>query len=115
MIEPIEHIRYKKINENSEYFFYINSESIPEDVDFINRNKIVNIGLSEYDAYNLLDASPLRSINIIQNLTIFVRNIDLKELNGLLDLKKLSIGETYKHLDLNGLPGLQSLYLTKGS
>jgi hypothetical protein len=110
----IKHIRYKKITDNSEYFFFINSNSLNEDIAFIQRNEIENVCLSEYEGYKLLQILPILILECIRNLRVYVKKIDLKDLNNLTSLEELSVGEEYQNLELTKLHNLKTLYLTNG-
>ena len=114
MIKLIEHIRYKKITDNSDYFFFVNSNALKEDIAFIKKNEIENICLSQYEDYGLLNLMPVVNIDCIRNLRIYVKKIDLRGLNCLTSLEELSIGEEYDNLAFNNLSNLRSLYLVNG-
>ena len=114
MIKLIEHIQYKKITDNSDYFFFVNSNALKEDIAFIKRNEIENICLSQYEDYGLLNLMPIVDIDCIRNLRIYVKKIDLRGLNSLKSLEELSIGEEYDNLAFNNLSNLRSLYLVNG-
>lgn len=114
MSKEISHIRYKKITDNSDYFFFVNSNSLKEDIAFIKENEIENICLSQYENYGLLNVLPIVDIECIRNLRIYVKKIDLCGLNKLPFLEELSIGEEYNNLTLSNLSNLQSLYLNDG-
>lgn len=115
MIKLIEHIRYKKITENSEYSFFINSTFINEDVSFIQTNRIENLTLSQYEGYEFLHIIPIINIKCLKKIEIFVKKIDLQGLDKLSSLEELSIGEEYQNLELNNLSNLRVLYLVNGS
>jgi len=114
MIKPIGHPRYKKITDNSDYFFFVNSNSLAEDIAFIKKNEIENVCLSQYDNYGLLDVLPIVDIDCIRKLRIYVKKVDLKGLSRLTYLEDLSVGEEYTNLALNNLSNLRSLYLING-
>jgi hypothetical protein len=114
MITAIEHKRYKKITDNSDYFFFLSSNSLRDDISFIKKNGIANVCLSQYENYTLLDVLPIVGIDCIRNLRIYVKKIDLRGLSNLTSLEELSIGEEYDNLTFNNLFNLQSLYLVNG-
>lgn len=109
-----EHIRYKKITQNSEHFFFLKSNSLNDDIAFIQYNKIKNVCLSENNEYDLLNVLPIVHIDCIQNLRIYVKKIDLKGLDKLTSLEELSIGEEYQNLELSNLSNLHTIYLVNG-
>jgi len=114
MSKPIEHLQYKKITENSDFFFFVNSNSLNEDIAFIKENEIKNVCLSQHENYSLLNVLPVIDINCIRNLRIYVKKIDLKGVNNLTSLEELSVGEEFFNLALDNLFKLRFLYLTNG-
>jgi hypothetical protein len=115
MSKNIEHIRYKKITENSDYFYFISSNSLEEDIYFIQTNEIENICLSQYEGYDLENILPIIDLKNIKKLRIYVEKIDLVKINVLENLEELSIGEKFINLNLNNLNNLKSLYLVHGT
>ena len=114
MIIPFEHIRYKKITGNSDFFFFINSNSLNEDIAFIEKNKITNVCLSQYEGYLIKNILPVINLKFLKKLKVFVNEIDFCGLNYITSLEELSIGEEYDTLEFNNLSKLRSLYLVNG-
>jgi len=113
-MQQIEHKRYKKPGPNSDYFFFISSSSLADDLSFIEQHKIENVGLSQYEDYTFTNILPVLHLKSIRKLRVFVKKIDLTGLGKLASLEELSIGEEYKKLDFTGLTMLKHLYITGG-
>jgi hypothetical protein len=62
----IEHERYKRINNNGEYYFSIRSKHIDEDISFVIENGIVNIRLNDTYEFFENDLSRLEGVNIVK-------------------------------------------------
>ncbi len=107
----IEHERYKCVSGSSKPYFYINSDKLEEDIQWILANKIDSIRLSQYDGYKLKSIEPILQLKHIRSLVIFLKKVDLSKLCQLDNLEELSIGELNLNIDISNLKKLQDFYL----
>ncbi len=115
MINQIEHVRYKQVVINGPYFFFIDSNLLDTDIEFIIRNEVENICLSQYENYSLIHIKPILNLKFIKRLEIYVNKVDLQGIDALENLEDLSIGEEYQNLKLTNLYNLKSLYVINGN
>jgi hypothetical protein len=108
----IEHERYRAVPGSSKHYFYINSDTLEQDLQWISDNNIDSIRLSQYDGYALISIDPILQLKGIRSLAIFLQGADLTRLCELKTLEQLSIGESSTAIDLSGLEKLEDLYLT---
>src|SRR5215467_7016343 len=104
----IKHEQYKCVPGSSKYYFYINSDRLEEDIQWILANKIDSIRLSQYDGYKIKSIEPILQLAQIRSLVIFLQGVDLSNLNELKNLEELSIGESNINIDVSSLKKLQS-------
>ena len=107
----IEHEQYKCVPGNSKYYFYIDSDRLEEDIQWILANRIESIRLSQYDGYKLNSIEPILRLKNIKSLAIFLQGVDLSKLCELHELEELVIGEMNDKIDISNLANLQDVYL----
>jgi hypothetical protein len=107
----VEHEQYKCVPGSNKYYFYINSDRLEEDIQWILANKIENIRLSQYDGYKLKTIEPIFRLKNIKSLVIFLQGVDLSKLSELHELEELAIGELNHNIDVSNLANLQDVYL----
>jgi hypothetical protein len=107
----IEHEQYRCVPGGNKYFFYINSDKLEEDIEWILANKIESVRLSKYDGYKLNTIEPILKLKNIKALVIFIEGVDLSKLHELHELTELTIGELNKSIDVSNLGKLQDAYL----
>lgn len=107
----VAHPQYRQVHKKAPFYFYLNSDTLEEDMKWIAEHGIQHIRLSQYDGYTLKTIEPIFSIKRIKALVIFLKGVDLSRLRELNALEDLSIGEENIHIDLSGLKQLKSLYL----
>ena len=73
----VEHEQYRCVPGSNKYYFYINSDRLEEDIQWILANKIENIRLSQYDGYKLKTIEPIFRLENIKSLVIFLQGVDL--------------------------------------
>ena len=105
------HKQYRQIHKGVKFYFYLNSDTLEEDIKWITENKIENIRLSQYDGYRLKTIEPVLRLKRVKALAIFIEGADLSKLTELHQLDDLIIGEQNLNIDLSGLQHLKSLYL----
>jgi hypothetical protein len=105
------HNQYRQVHGKAKFYFYLNSDTLEEDIKWITENNIENIRLSQYDGYTLKTIEPVFRIKHVRALAIFIEGADLSALHELQELEDLVIGELNVHIDLSGLHHLKSLYL----
>src|SRR6516164_63107 len=98
-----EHEQYKCIPGSSKQYFYINSDRLEEDVQWILANKIDSIRLSQYEGYKIKSIEPILQLEHIRSLVIFLQGVDLSKLHKLINLEELSIGESSVNIDVSNL------------
>lgn len=104
------HERYKRIHEGVKYYFYIDSDNLKKDFEFISEKNITNIKLTP-DLYKLGSINALLQLKHIQSLEIFIKGVDLSKLCQLDNLEELGIGELNLNIDVSNLKKLQDFYL----
>jgi len=108
--------RLKKLANEDEPFFYVNSEKLKEDIDFIHKNNIKNIFISGYQDYKLHNVDWFNEVGgQIQSLVITPPSNHEFSFNGLrycTELKKIKINnETNDSIDLSNNKRLKKLSL----
>jgi hypothetical protein len=107
----MEHERYKCISGSKKYYFYIGTDTIIEDINWIKDNKIDSVRLSQSSGYRANNLDPILELTNIKYLDIFIEKADLSKLTKFRNLIDLGIGEAVEKLDLSSLNQLRELYL----
>ena len=103
------HVRYKLIAGTDEFFFFLDSSSLDEDIAFINRHHIYNIQINPKFGYAIQTIEPLFKISKIEKLYLHISSTNLDNLNKLKELQVLSINSVNHNINLSGLINLREL------
>ncbi len=106
----VEHEQYKCVPGSSKYYFYINSDRLEEDLQWIINNRIDSIRLIPTE-YKVKTIEPILRLKNIKSLVIFLKGVDLSKLCELHELEELAIGELNDNIDISNLANLQDVYL----
>ena len=107
----VKHEQYKCVPGSSKYFFYVNSNSLDEDIKWIIENEIDSVRLSQYDGYSIKSIEPILKLKQIKSLAIFLTGVDLERIAELNGIEELVIGESSTNINLMGLSRLKEFYL----
>jgi len=105
------HEQYRCIPGSDKYYFYIDSDNLEENIEWILANKIENIRLNKYEGYKLNTIEPILRLKSIKSLVVFLEGVDLSTLCQLHELEELTIGELNKNIDVSNLVKLKDFYL----
>jgi hypothetical protein len=105
------HKQYRNVPGSNEFYFYLNSDKLIEDLEWIEKYQITKIRLSQYDGYKIKSIDPIFRIKCIKSLVIFIEDADLGRLTELNKLEYLSIGEKNKNTNVSNLTNLKGFYL----
>jgi len=97
------HEQYRCIPGSDKYYFYIDSDNLEENIEWILANKIENIRLNKYEGYKLNTIEPILRLKSIKSLVVFLEGVDLSTLCQLHELEELTIGELNKNIDVSNL------------
>lgn len=98
---------------NNEETYYISSNKLAEDVDYIIKNGIVNIGINSYKQYTLDNISQISErINFVKKIHIGCRNLKLQDLKKFESLEFLSLMDDNKDVDFSKNSKLKHLFFT---
>jgi hypothetical protein len=93
----------------NEYFFYVNSDEIVENIDYIKNNNIRNIGVNKLKGYKLNDLKKITEVsNQIEKLSIG-GDIDLSDLSEFKNLEYLVANSEQAFIDFSKLSKLKYL------
>lgn len=106
----IYHERYKRIHDKVPYSFYLDSDKLEEDFQWIANNQIDSIRLIP-ELYKIKSIQPILKLDNLKILDIFLKDIDLSKLCQFKQLENLGIGEPNFNIDVSGLHHLKELYL----
>ena len=98
----MEHLRYKYSKAINKLEFWIDSNFIKDDIEFINNNNINSIVVNRFSGFELTNLNFLKDINHIVNLTIVSDLIiDFTGINYLKKIETLYISEIGKNITLD--------------
>ena len=98
---------------NKENTYYISSEELGKDIEYILQNNIKNVGVNLYKDYSLDNIDRLiEELPFIEKLHIGCRGMNLEPLSELKKLQFLSLMDDNYNVDFSGLENLKHLFFT---